>query len=287
VIRAVAGGPMLVDGSRKGKILCTRSRPAKWTKRTVLTESTGGQRVHDRAVASLNELVATAAGNAHRDDPIAATTGGPAGNARLTAWTGLLLLALFLAETFTLISVGHFITAHILIGAFLIPLVILKTATTGWRIARYYLGTSDYRQGGPPPTALRLLGPLVILTGLAVLGSGLALIALGKSSFTTIVSIAGFQINALTIHQASFAAWLVVMGLHVLARTVPAVKVALGKESVGARVPGGSARGVALAVTLALGVLTSVLVLHFSGGWTNHLLERFHHHHHFGFPPNG
>ena len=118
------------------------------------------------------------------------------------------------------------ISVHILVGALLIPLVLLKTATTGWRIARYYLGSDDYRQAGPPPLLLRVLGPLVVLAGLAVLGSGLALIALGSGTFTPIGSVAGFSVNALTVHQASFIAWLVITGLHVLTRTVPAVQLA-------------------------------------------------------------
>jgi hypothetical protein len=231
----------------------------------------------DGPATALNELLSTAAGVSHREDPVAPRTGGPAGNARLTAWTGLALLAFFLAESVTLLSVGHLITAHILIGAFLVPLVILKTATTGWRIARYYLGSPEYRQAGPPPTLLRLLGPLVVLTGLAVLGSGLALIALGRSTFSPIVTIAGFSINALTIHQASFAAWLVVTGLHVLTRTVPAVKVAAASGRHGRRVPGGKARATVLITTAAAGVLVSVLVLHLSSDWTQHRVDRFRH----------
>ena len=44
------------------------------------------------------ETLAAALGRAHRADPVLTGTGWPAGNARLTAWTGLVLLALFLAE---------------------------------------------------------------------------------------------------------------------------------------------------------------------------------------------
>lgn len=255
--------------------------------RSGLAEAIDRQRSEGGAQSPLNDLLAAAAGTAHRDDPVLPKTGGPAGNARLTAWAGLILLALFLAETATLLSVGHFITAHILIGAFLVPLVMLKTATTGWRIARYYLGSADYRQAGPPPTLLRLLGPLVVLTGLAVLGSGLALIALGKSTFSPILTVGGFSINALTIHQASFVAWLVVTGLHVLGRTVPAVKVAMGAEPHGGRMPGAASRAVVLLVTMVIGVAVSLLVLHGSGDWTHHRVDRFRHHDRVGNHANG
>jgi len=210
----------------------------------------------------LNDVVTTAMGTAHREDPVAPHTGGPAGNARLTAWAGLFLLVAFLVECFTLLSLNAMINIHILLGAFLIPLVLLKTATTGWRIVRYYLGASAYRAAGPPPLVLRVLGPLVVLTGLAVVGSGLALVPLGDGAFSSLGSVVGFRISPLTLHQASFIAWLVATGLHVLARTVPAVQVAAGGRPHRRRVPGSVGRGVVMLGTLALGAAIGVLVLH-------------------------
>jgi hypothetical protein len=235
------------------------------------------------APQALNELLATASGQTQRDDPISPTTGGPAGNARLTAWAGLILLVFFLAETATLVSVGALITVHILIGAFLVPLVLLKTATTGWRIARYYVGSADYRKAGPPPLLLRLLGPIVVLTSLAIVGSGLALIALGQSANTPIFAIAGFRVSPLTIHQASFIAWSVATVVHLLARTVPAIKLARG-EPRHAPVPGAAWRTFALAVAVVVGVAVALFVLHLSGAWTQH--HGFHSHGGFRGPGN-
>jgi hypothetical protein len=219
---------------------------------------------------ALADAFATATGAAHRADPISGRTGGPAGNARLTAWLGLVLLIGFIAEGVTLISVGHFITAHILIGALLVPLVLAKTATTGWRIVRYYRGSPDYRTAGPPPLLLRILGPLVVVTGLAVLGSGLALIALGDATFSTIGQVAGFRINALTIHQASFIGWLVVTALHTIGRAVPAAQVGLGSGPHGRPVPGDRSRLVVLAAALALSTAAGLLTVHLSSNWTHH-----------------
>jgi hypothetical protein len=45
----------------------------------------------------------------------------------------------------------------------------MKSASTGWRIVRYYAGTPPYQQAGPPPMLLRLLGPryrIVVTAGL-------------------------------------------------------------------------------------------------------------------------
>src|SRR5436309_13379598 len=106
------------------------------------------------AARSIAEFWATTTGHEHRHDPVLQHTGGPAGNARLTAWTGIVLLPLFLAETVTLVSVGHLISWHIAMGALLVPPALLKTASTGWRITRYYTGDRRYVEAGPPPFLL-------------------------------------------------------------------------------------------------------------------------------------
>src|SRR4051812_42891543 len=158
-------------------------------------------------------------------------------------------------------------SVHIVVGTVLVPLALLKTATTGWRIVRYYAGDPAYRQAGPPPTLLRLLGPLVILTALAVLGSGLALVPLGDSSHDTLFAFAGQQVNAVTIHQACFIAWLVVVGLHTLTRLVPAAKLASGRAGPSS-VAGGASRATVLAVTLVVGAIVAAAVLGASSSWT-------------------
>ena len=94
----------------------------------------------------IGTLVAEATGRADRPDPRKPRTGGPAGNARLTAWTGLVLLVLLAVEGVTLIDVRGLITWHVVVGALLVPPALLKTATTGWRMVRYYAGNRDYRR---------------------------------------------------------------------------------------------------------------------------------------------
>jgi hypothetical protein len=66
------------------------------------------------------------------------------------------------------------LTEHVFIGLLLVPPVLLKTGSTLWRFARYYLGDPAFRRKGPPPVLLRLLGPFVILLTLAVLATGVA-----------------------------------------------------------------------------------------------------------------
>jgi hypothetical protein len=214
------------------------------------------------------ETLAAALGRSHRPDPVLTGTGGPAGNARLTAWTGLVLLVLFLAELVTLLDVSGLISWHLALGVALVPPALLKTATTGWRIARYYRGDQAYQQAGPPPLVLRLLGPLVVGATLALLGTGVALVLLGETtSRRTLLTLVGQRIDTITLHQAAFAVWAVVTGLHVLARLLPAWQLTRATSS---PVPGPRRRAVALLVVLVLSVGCVDWVLAQPGGWSGH-----------------
>ncbi len=226
---------------------------------------------------AVTDVVGTAVGRAQRADPVLPHTGGPAGNARLTAWIGLGLLIAFLAELVTLLDVTGLISWHIVIGVLLVPPALVKTATTGWRILRYYTGNRAYRQAGPPPLLLRLLGPVVVLTTLTVLGSGLVVIAVGPdATFTPLLTVAGQQISWLTLHQVTFIAWGVATGLHVLARTVPAARLALASENRPTRVAGTLARSLTLLATVIVAIVAVIVILRLSGAWTGGDLHRFH-----------
>ncbi len=217
-----------------------------------------------RAIAY--ETATEAIGRHHRADAVLPRTGGPAGNARLTAWTGLLLLVLFLAEFVTLLDVHGLLSWHVGIGVLLIPPALLKTGTTGWRIVRYYTGHEPYRVAGPPPLFLRVLGPLVIASTLAVLGSGVALIVMGTSaSERDLLHLPGPGLSMLMIHKAAFVVWAVFTGLHTLGRLVPAVQIAFARRTV----PGTIRRGTALGAIVTLAVLSALLVLSLAatGAW--------------------
>ena len=215
------------------------------------------------------DVVATAAGMSHREDPVAPRTGGPAGNARLTAWLGLLLLAAFLVELLTLVSLQQLVSVHIFVGGLLVPLALFKTATTTWRIVGYYAGSPRYRQAGPPPLLLRLLGPAVVLTALAVLGTGLALVVIGQDGiYRPLLTVAGFTVDPYTLHKAAFVLWLVVTAAHTLGRLVPAVQLVSNRASAARGVPGGRARFATLGVAVAASLIAGVVVLSVSGSWT-------------------
>jgi hypothetical protein len=226
--------------------------------------STTGLRARLDALGA--DVVAEATGRLRRPDPVAERTGGPAGNVRLTAWLGMLLLVLFLAELVTLLDVRGLISWHLAIGVLLIPPALVKTGSTGWRMVRYYAGHRQYRRAGPPPLALRILGPLVVLSSLAVLGSGLALALVGPTaSRRSLLDVLGRHLDAVMLHKAAFVVCGVVTGLHVLARLFPALRVTMLRDRSGHGVAGRSGRLAVLVLTMAVAAATAVLVLGAAG----------------------
>ena len=67
-------------------------------------------------VEAIDDVVEEAIGRRHRNDPVLGRTAGPAGNAQLTAWTGLLLLGLAVVE---LLATGEFQQRSATLGAHL------------------------------------------------------------------------------------------------------------------------------------------------------------------------
>ena len=155
---------------------------------------------------------------------------GVAGNARLTGGVAAALLVLLAAEGATIPFIGPLLGPHIFIGMLLIPPVLLKLGSTGYRFARYYAGTR-LRRKGPPPLALRLLAPGVVLTTLALFGTGVALLFAGPPSNTLLFA-----------HKLSFIAWVALMTLHVLGHLLELPALAL-PDWRRQRAPGGAPGG--------------------------------------------
>jgi hypothetical protein len=130
---------------------------------------------------------------------------GVESNARLTVVAGTLLTLLLLIEGFTILDVRGMITLHTAIGLTLVGPIALKCASTGYRFLRYYTGRPAYVAKGAPHPVLRMIGPLVVLSSVAVVGTGIALLAVHGNSDAW-----------LTLHQGSFIVWIAVMTLHFL-----------------------------------------------------------------------
>jgi hypothetical protein len=228
------------------------------------------QSVEDQGDGALGavvaDVVAVAAGRKHRPDPVLPRTGGPAGNAALTAWTALVLLVFSVAELLTLFDVHGLLSWHVAIGALLVPPALVKTVSTTWRMARYYTGSPSYKEAGPPPLLLRLLGPLVVISTVGLLGSGVLLVLLGaERSHTSLLDLLGFRIDWVTVHQGFFVVWAGATGLHVLGRIVPALRLTVAAD--GGAVPGAAVRWLLLALMSLAAVALAVALVHADGSW--------------------
>ena len=71
-----------------------------------------------------------------RPGPRGDSSGGSEGNARLTGMTGAVLILLLAAEGATILRIRGLISVHIFFGMLLIPPVLLKLASTGYRFVR-------------------------------------------------------------------------------------------------------------------------------------------------------
>jgi hypothetical protein len=88
----------------------------------------------------------------------------------------LLVLAPIAVEVATiLLGVHTFMSLHVFVGLALIPPVLLKLASTGWRFVRYYTRSRGYVFQGPPQIAMRLLAPLFVAATVVLFGSGVAM----------------------------------------------------------------------------------------------------------------
>jgi hypothetical protein len=181
-------------------------------------------------------------------------------NARLTSLTGLILLILLFLEGITVLEVGTLIVPHLVIGTLLLAPVAFKLGTTGWKIVRYYAHSPEYVRAGPPPLPRRLLAPVVMVTTVGLLGTGVALMLLGPSSTG--------QLSFL--HKAFFVLWFVAMALHVLIHALRSLRSVLAEY--GARgadvLPGRGGRLLALAGVLVVGAALAMWATGFTAPWT-------------------
>jgi hypothetical protein len=184
--------------------------------------------------------------------------GGAEGNEVLTSVTGVVLLGLLLAEGYTILNIGNLLTAHMFIGMVLIPPVLLKLASTGYRFARYYTRSRTYRAKGPPLLPLRLLAPVLVASSIAVLATGVILLADERKSDTVLL-----------IHQASSIVLGVVVAVHFLAYA-PRVARSLRTDWGAARreaVPGAGLRGMLLAAAVGGGSALGLSLLPAMTAW--------------------
>ena len=180
-----------------------------------------------------------------------------AGNERLTATTAVALLLLLAAEGVTILSIRPLLPAHIVIGLLLIPPVALKLLSTGYRFVRYYTGDAAYVAKGPPHVLMRVLAPLLVVTTLTVLGTGVGLLALGPRHHRDLL---------LGLHKTSFVLWFFLMAVHVLVYAPRLPRLVFSGRAVGGR-------AVLVASSVAAGALLAGAAYSLAGPWLHRAHE--------------
>jgi hypothetical protein len=170
----------------------------------------------------------------------------------VTSAAAVVLVVLLVAEGVTIVHMGGLLSAHMFIGLVLIGPVLLKLGSTGYRMVSYYAGAREYRAKGPPPLPLRVMAPVLVASTIAVLASGVALLAAGHKSGTI-----------LTVHKLSFIVFGVVLAVHFLAY-VPRVAHSLRADWVASgrrAVPGAGVRATLVAAAAGGGVALALALL--------------------------
>ena len=147
-------------------------------------------------------------------------------NEHLTASAGAILYVLFAAVVATVLDISNLLSEHYLVGFLLIPPVILKLASTGYRFVRYYAGSKPYRLAGAPPLVLRfIVAPILVASTVGVLATGVELWLFGLR----------FGSGWMPVHTLSAVVMLLAVAPHLLAHVRRSVEVLQGDIATRAR----------------------------------------------------
>ena len=164
---------------------------------------------------------------------------GVIGNERLTALAGAVLLVLILLELVSSANLHALLPLHIFVGVFLAGPLVVKLGSTGYRFVRYYTKSPAYVRSGPPRLPLRVLAPLLLVTTLAVVGSGIGLVVAGPA-----------QAGLLRpLHSLSVVLWLALIAALLL---YPGAAPWVVLNQAGQKIPGALIEGLALAIVVLL-----------------------------------
>ena len=183
--------------------------------------------------------------------------GGAEGNARLTAGTGLLLVALLAIEGVTILFIQPLISLHVFVGLMLVPPAALKLGSTGWRFFRYYTRSRPYVLEGAPHAFMRfLVAPVVVVSTVFLLGTGVAMLVVHPRGGSLV-----------GLHKTSFIVWLAATGIHVLFHLPRLGRLARAELRPATRVSATGLRIALVGVALAAGAVFAASTFHLASPW--------------------
>jgi hypothetical protein len=185
---------------------------------------------------------------------------GMAGNERITALAGAVLLALIVIEIVSAVKLSALLSVHVFAGVVLAGPLVVKLGSTGYRFLRYYTRSPVYVRRGPPHLALRVMGPLLIATTLVVIGSGIGLVVTGPAQAGPL----------LPLHGYSVLVWFPLIAIHTFAHILrlPRLVAEDWQKHSAEQAPG---RGLRLSMNLGvlvLGVIAAILLLPTAVPWS-------------------
>ncbi|MDA8025067.1 MAG: hypothetical protein M0T78_00790 [Actinomycetota bacterium] len=190
-------------------------------------------------------------------------------NMRLTSSIGLVIFVELFVIGITVPAIGQLFTLHAVVGYMLIPPLIFKMFSTGFRFFKYYTKDPKYNAAGPPHTLLRIAAPFLVLATAVLFVSGVVLMIVGPASQSAA--------NWKQIHQASFILWFGLTALHVVSY-IPRASYQffgdLGLKSFGPlkfsslAVRGKNARLTVIALAIGVGLVLAFSLYSTIGPWT-------------------
>lgn len=186
--------------------------------------------------------------------------GGARGNALLTSLTAAVLLVLLAVEGATIPAIQPLLSVHVFVGLLLLGPVALKLASTGYRFLRYYRRSEDYLSLGPPASLMRfVVAPTLVVSTLALFGSGVALLARPERG------------AVLTLHKASFVVWFGAMAVHVLGYALRVGRQLVAEATL--RVDGRAYRIAVALLALLAGLVTALAAYSLADPWFQGLVR--------------
>jgi hypothetical protein len=131
-----------------------------------------------------------------------------AGNLILTSHAGLVILFFLVLLYFTGLEFSPLRGVHFGLGFALIPILLVKLGSTGWRAVNYYFDRDPYRAAGPPWLLPRIMALPLTLFAVSATISGVVLWAQGTDRGTWA-----------TVHIYSVIALAVVVVVHLVIYT--------------------------------------------------------------------
>jgi hypothetical protein len=159
-----------------------------------------------------------------------------------------------------LLGVHTFMSLHVFVGLALIPPVLLKLGSTGWRFTRYYTRSDAYVEHGTPRIAMRLLAPLFVVATVVLFSSGVAMGFLHGHALVV----------ARRLHGPASVVWLVLFGVHALVYLKRAL-ISGSREvtAAGRDVPGRSRRAFLVGATAVSGLVIGAATVPTQHRWVH------------------